>query len=70
MNVYEDVMRAERCRTMNYGADFDDESDMHCPICNSDEWEYLFRNSYGDIIGCQDCVSKVYIEEITGQIFS
>ncbi len=65
MHTYEDIMRAERARTMNYGADIDDEYEVHCPICNSTDWEYLLRNNYGDIIGCQECVSKVYLDEMS-----
>lgn len=65
MDFYADIMRAERSRTMNYGADADDESELRCPICNCTEWDYLLRDNCGDIIGCQECVSKVYPEELT-----
>ncbi|MDD6735721.1 MAG: hypothetical protein PUE13_05350 [Clostridiales bacterium] len=64
MDIYGDIMRAERCRTMNYGADIAEECEVRCPICNSVDWDFLLRDNYGDIIGCEDCVTKVYIDEI------
>lgn len=65
MDVYTDIMRAERSRTMRYGAELDECCEIRCPVCNSAEWEYLFRDNGGDIVGCQECVSKIYPDELT-----
>ena len=64
MNEYAEIMRSERCRTMNYGADFPEESESKCPVCGSAEWDFLIKDCHGDIIGCEDCVSKIYYNEM------
>lgn len=60
MSFYDDVMRAERQRTMDYGEDIPDGDEVQCPVCGSVEWDFLLRDCHGDLIGCQECVSKVY----------
>ena len=64
MNEYADIMRSERCRTMNYGNDYEDGTDRECPVCGGADWDFLLKDCHGDIIGCQDCVSKIYYNEI------
>ena len=44
MNEYAEIMRMERCRTMNYGADFPEESEAKCPVCSSTEWDFLIKD--------------------------
>ena len=64
MNEYADIMRLERIRTMNYGSDIPEESEAKCPVCGSGEWDFLLKDCHGDIIGCEDCVSKIYYNEL------
>ncbi|MCR4718371.1 MAG: hypothetical protein K5768_01925 [Firmicutes bacterium] len=64
MNEYAEIMRMERCRTMNYGADFPEESEAKCPVCSGTDWDFLLKDCHGDIIGCEDCVSKIYYNEL------
>ncbi len=64
MGFYSDVLRAERQRTMNYGADFNEHTDVQCPVCGGVEWNFLIKDTHGDYVGCQDCISKVYLSEI------
>ena len=35
MNFYDEVMKAERQRTLNYGADIPEEAEIECPVCGS-----------------------------------
>ncbi len=65
MGFYDDMLRAERQRTMNYGADIPDGDEVVCPVCGSGEWDFLFKDCHGDLIGCQECVSKLYIEDLS-----
>ena len=67
MNEYAEVMRMERCRTMNYGNDYGieaEESEAKCPMCGGTDWDFLLKDCHGDIIGCEDCVSKIYYNEL------
>ena len=63
MSFYEEVLRAERQRTMGFGMDIPDGDEFICPVCGSSEWDFLLKDCHGDIIGCQECVSKVYPED-------
>ncbi|MBR4721394.1 MAG: hypothetical protein IK057_06510 [Clostridia bacterium] len=64
MNEYAEIMRMERSRTMNYGADYGDETEIKCPVCGSSEWDFLLKDCHGDLIGCEECVSKIYYDEL------
>lgn len=64
MNFYDEVMRAERQRTLNYGADVTEICEKQCPACGSTDWDFLLKDCHGDFIGCQECVSKIYQSEI------
>ena len=66
MNFYDEVMKAERQRTLNYGADLPEEGVLECPMCGSCEWDFLLKDCHGDFIGCQECVSKIYPSELDG----
>ena len=35
----------------------------HCPVCGC-ECEVLYRNRYGEIIGCDDCIDVVDAWEV------
>ena len=35
----------------------------HCPVCGQ-ECEVLYRNRYGEVIGCDDCVESVDAWEV------
>lgn len=64
MGFYTDVLKAEKQRTMNYGADICEEETIQCPVCGGDDWNFLIKDAHGDYVGCQDCISKVYLDEI------
>ena len=64
MNEYAEIMRMERSRTMNYGDDYGEESEVKCPVCDSSEWDFLLKDCHGDVIGCEECVSKIYYDEL------
>lgn len=64
MDDYAEIMRLERCRTMNYASDIPEDTEIKCPICNSSDWDFLLKDVHGDVIGCEDCVSKIYYNEL------
>ena len=35
----------------------------HCPVCGQ-ECEVLYRNRYGEIIGCDDCIDALDAWEV------
>lgn len=35
----------------------------HCPVCGQ-ECEILYRNRYGEIIGCDDCIESIDAWEV------
>lgn len=37
--------------------------ERRCPVCNSDNCWSLFKDSSGDIVGCDECVTSIYIDE-------
>lgn len=63
MGFYDEVLRAERQRTLGCGLDIEESDEVQCPICGSVEWEFLFKDYHGDTIGCQECVTKTYPDE-------
>lgn len=34
-----------------------------CPVCGSDMYEYIYKDTYGDVCGCSDCVKIVEAED-------
>lgn len=60
MNSYENIIRAEKCRTMNYGMDDKWDTPRQCPVCGSCNYDYLLRASAGEIVGCDNCTTKFY----------
>lgn len=60
MSFYDEVLRAERQRTLGFGMDVLDGDEFECPFCGSIDWDFLLKDCHGDIIGCQECVTKVY----------
>lgn len=60
MSEIDNVMRAERARTGNYGADcdYDEELREPCPMCGSVRYEKVFKYNDGGICGCDDCVTE------------
>ncbi len=63
MSGFNDIMRCERYRTAGYGL-WQEEPAAECPICGSTEWDFLMRGSFGDIVGCEGCITKVYPGEL------
>lgn len=39
----------------------------HCPVCGQ-ECETLYRNRYGEIIGCDDCIDAVDAWEVLDDV--
>ncbi|MBE7015924.1 MAG: hypothetical protein E7417_03790 [Ruminococcaceae bacterium] len=60
MNSFENIIVSEKCRTMNYGMDAKWDKPRQCPVCGSTCQDYLLRNSCGDIVGCDNCITKFY----------
>jgi len=42
-----------------------------CPICESQDYDYIYKNFDGEICGCSDCVKAIdaydYWEEIESE---
>lgn len=34
-----------------------------CPVCG-DECEYIYRNFHNEILGCDNCITKEYADEM------
>lgn len=45
-------------RTMVEGYPHGEPTYPHCPVCG-EEVDTFFRDRYGDIVGCEECLSKV-----------
>ena len=60
MSLYSDILRSERQRTLGLQMDIYDGDEFECPVCGSCEWDFLLKDCHGDIIGCQECVTKIY----------
>ena len=63
MSLYNDILRSEIQRTIEPQMDIYDGDEFECPVCGSCEWDFLLKDCHGDIIGCQECVTKVYLGE-------
>ena len=63
MNEYADIMRMERARTGNYGADIDDTLPV-CPICGEESNMFYKNKASGYFVGCENCVKTVYADEV------
>lgn len=63
MSFYDEVLRAERQRTLGCGLDIPDDDEIKCPICGSVDWDFIFKDYHGDTVGCQECVTKSYPED-------
>lgn len=60
MNSYKNIFTMERGRTMNYGADIQQIAKTPCPVCSSKSWDYLLRDKDGELVGCDDCLKRIY----------
>lgn len=60
MNEYQNIMKMERCRTLDYAMSIPDLPMHACPVCGSVRWDYLLKDKSGDFVGCDDCLSKIY----------
>ena len=63
MSFYDEVLRAERQRTLGFGMDIRDGDEFECPVCGSIDWDFLLKDCHGDVVGCQECVTKIYPDE-------
>lgn len=59
MSFYDGVLRSERARLGNYGMS-EEYIPPKCPLCGSRDWDYVYRDKHGDIVGCEMCVDKDY----------
>ncbi len=62
MSYIDDVVRSEQERIM---CDLYEDCRAQCPECGSCSWDYLVKNVCGDVVGCEECVSKLYADELT-----
>lgn len=56
---------AYQCRKMNKeceGCGLCEPEPPTCPICGA-ECETVYKDYYGDIIGCNECVKRIYAWE-------
>lgn len=67
MNEMDNILRAEAERTGHYGAD--EVTVPECPCCGGDTWEYLLEDVNGRIVGCSDCVTKDYGDDLKEDIY-
>lgn len=37
---------------------------VRCPVCNSSSSEFIYKSSYGEILGCNDCITRCLSDEI------
>lgn len=65
MNAYSEIMRCENQRLA--GGVCGDDDRCECPVCGSRCWDYLICNYQTDIVGCTDCVSRMYPEEFASE---
>lgn len=64
MNDYDEFLRTERKRAFGFSGNiYENDEDFECPICGSCDWDFLFKDCHGDVIGCQECVTKIYPDE-------
>lgn len=63
MSEFSNIMRAERARTGNYGADRDfDKHPEPCPMCGSIRYEKYFETKNGIICGCDECITGKWVD--------
>ncbi len=62
MSYINDIVRCEQERMV---CDMYDESQAQCPECGSSSWDYLMKNVCGDIVGCEECVTRMYADELS-----
>lgn len=58
MSHYDDVLRCERARLE---PDDDEPIVEPCECCGCTNYDYIFENREGEIVGCDNCVTKVRI---------
>ena len=58
MSLYDDVLNCERARLE---PDEEEITIEPCEFCGSKSYDYLLKSKDGDIVGCDDCVTKVYL---------
>lgn len=58
MSLYDDVLRCERARLE---PDEEDAPIEPCEVCGCINYDYLLKHRDGDIVGCDNCVTKVYL---------
>lgn len=57
MGLYDEVLRCERARL-----EPEEEIPIEaCEFCGSKNYDYLLKDKHGDIVGCDDCVTRVYL---------
>lgn len=56
------IQAMEEARTGNYGEEgfYDEYEDVYCPICGELNPEFFYVDTYGDCVGCSECVHKEY----------
>lgn len=62
MSFYDEVLRMERQRIGSF-ADPADDDEIKCPFCGSSDWDFILKDCHGDVVGCQECVTKSYPDE-------
>lgn len=60
MDFYNQILRAEQERIGGFSSGIYDGDEYECPLCGSCDWDFLLKDCHGDIIGCQECVTKSY----------
>lgn len=58
MYEMDNILRMERARLRD-----EDEYDYippRCPICKKRNYDFVYRNLYGEVIGCEMCVKEDY----------
>ena len=68
MNEYAQIMRMERERTGDYGNDTGEDCPA-CLICGKTS-DTFYRNRNGDFVGCDNCIRKVYYDELEEEYLS
>lgn len=61
MKNYKDTMRCESQR-LGTGCR-DDDLRCECPVCGCRYWDYLICDCRADIIGCSDCIRRIYPDD-------
>lgn len=54
------IVAMEIERTGSYG-DYDDGSEMKCPVCGAYEPEYFYLDDDEECIGCTECVYRTEV---------